>query len=66
MGTVKVRLQGEKLDEEYALVKMKSGKMEGNWLLIKMDDDEADAQRNPTNTQNKSRMSGRSSKEIEK
>ena len=32
--------------------KMKSGKMKGNWLLIKIDDSEADARRNPTNTQN--------------
>ena len=30
------------------------------WLLIKMDDEHADARRNPTSTQNRSVKSGRS------
>jgi len=64
MGTIEVWLNGEKLKGGYALIKMKSGKMKGNWLLIKMDDSEADARRNPTNTQNKSVVSGRTMKEI--
>lgn len=65
MGTVEISLQGEKINGGYALVEMDSGNMEGNWLLIKMDDDEADARRNPTSTENKSVKTGRTLKEIE-
>lgn len=64
-GTIEVDLKGEKIKGGYALVEMKSGKMEGNWLLIKMDDEEADARRNPTSTEKKSLVSGRTLKEIE-
>jgi len=64
LGTIEVWLNGEKLKGGYALIQMKSGKMKGNWLLIKIDDSEADARRNPTNTQNKSVVSGRTMKEI--
>lgn len=59
MGTVEVRLHGEKIYGGYALVRMNSGNMEGNWLLIKMDDEDADAHRNPVSTQNKSVLSGK-------
>ncbi|WP_127844731.1 DNA polymerase ligase N-terminal domain-containing protein [Psychroflexus aestuariivivens] len=65
-GTVEVNLKGEKIKGGYALVEMESGDMEGNWLLIKMDDDKADARRNPTSTENKSVESGRTLNEIEK
>lgn len=66
MGTIEVALKGEKLSGGYALIKMKSGKMEGNWLLIKMDDAAADARRKPTNTENKSVLTGRTMKQIAK
>tara|TARA_R100001198_G_C5236407_1_gene214252 strand:- start:2739 stop:3116 length:378 start_codon:yes stop_codon:yes gene_type:complete len=66
MGTVEVALQGKKLSGGYALIKMKSGKMKGNWLLIKKDDAQADARRNPVSTETKSAMTGRSLKEIAK
>lgn len=65
-GTIEIYLKGEKLKGGYALVEMKSGNMEGNWLLIKMDDEEADARRNPTSTENKSVESGRGLNDIEK
>lgn len=65
MGTVEIELKGEKLQGGYALIKMKSGNMKGNWLLMKMDDEDADARRNPTSTENKSVVSGRTLKEIE-
>lgn len=64
MGTVEVELQGKKLTGGYALIRMKSGRMKGNWLLIKMDDDKADARRNPVNTENNSAVSGRTMQEI--
>lgn len=66
MGTLEFKLNGQKLKGGYALVKMKSGKMEGNWLLIKMDDANADARRNPVNTQNKSVASGKTMHQIQK
>lgn len=65
-GTIEIWLKGQKLKGGYALIRMKSGEMEGNWLLIKMKDEEADARRNPVNTENKSVASGRTMKEIEK
>lgn len=66
MGALEFWLEGKKLKGGYALIKMKSGNMKGNWLLIKMDDEEADARRNPVNTQTKSVVSGRSLEEITK
>lgn len=66
MGTVEVELDGKKISGGYALIQMKSGNMKGNWLLIKMDDDQADARRKPVNTENKSVVSNRTMKQIEK
>lgn len=63
-GTVEIDLDGQKLSGGYALVKMTSGNMEGNWLLIKMDDDDADARRKPTKTENKSVATDRTLDEI--
>ena len=64
MGTLEFELKGKKLSGGYALIKMKSGNMKGNWLLIKMDDDKADARRNPVNTENNSVVSNRSMQQI--
>ncbi|NJW53717.1 DNA polymerase ligase N-terminal domain-containing protein [Salinimicrobium oceani] len=64
-GSIEVTLHGEKLKGGYNLVEMKGGKMKGNWLLMKQDDPEADARRNPVNTETKSVVSGRSLKQIE-
>ncbi len=65
-GKIEVTLQGQKLKGGFTLVEMKGGKMKGNWLLMKQDDDEADARRNPVSTQAKSVVSGRSMEEIAK
>jgi DNA ligase D-like protein (predicted 3'-phosphoesterase) len=65
-GHLEVKLNGEKLKGGYTLVKMTSGNMEGNWLLIKMDDEQADARRKPTSTENKSVKTGRSMDQIRK
>ena len=64
LGRLEFWLEGEKLKGGYALVKMKSSEVKGNWLLIKMKDEQADARRNPINTQTKSVKSGKSMKEI--
>jgi DNA ligase D-like protein (predicted 3'-phosphoesterase) len=60
-GKVEVWLEGEKLRGGYALIQMQGGE---RWLLIKMDDDEADARRNPVSTEPDSVLSGRSLDDI--
>lgn len=62
-GKVEVWLEGEKLRGGYALIRTGKGD-DARWLLIKMDDDEADARRNPTSTESKSVLSGRTLDEI--
>jgi DNA ligase D-like protein (predicted 3'-phosphoesterase) len=57
------RLDGEKLKGGWALQRMLANEPE-NWLLVKMDDEEADARRNPVSTQPKSVKSGRTMSEI--
>lgn len=63
-GHLEVWLKGEKVKGGYALFKPDSDKMNDNWLLVKMDDEHADARRKPTSTENKSVKSGRSLQEI--
>ena len=62
-GKAEVWLEGEKISGGYALVRMQTGNEE-RWLLIKMDDEEADARRKPTSTEPESVLSGRTVEEI--
>ncbi len=62
-GLIEVFLEGEKLHGGYALKRTQSGK-KPRWLVIKMDDEYADARRNPTSTQPESVKSGRDLDEI--
>lgn len=62
-GHVTVWLEGEKLKGGYALTRFRTGKDEA-WLLVKIDDEEADARRNPVSTEPDSVASGRSLEEI--
>jgi DNA ligase D-like protein (predicted 3'-phosphoesterase) len=62
-GLIEVWLEGEKLRGGYALKRIAPGDR-SRWLLIKMDDDQADARRNPTSTEPKSVLSGRELDEI--
>lgn len=64
-GKIEVWLEGKKLKGGYALIRTSSGSNE-RWLLIKMDDQEADARRKPTSTENESVLSGRTLEEIKK
>ena len=64
-GRVKVWLEGAKLKGGYALIRTGKGK-DTRWLLIKMDDEAADARRNPTSTEPKSVLSGRNLEEVAK
>ena len=62
-GHLLVELKGEKISGGYAL--HRTGSVEdANWLLIKMDDDQADARRNPVSTEPDSVLSGRSIEQI--
>jgi DNA ligase D-like protein (predicted 3'-phosphoesterase) len=57
-GHVAFWLEGRKLRGGYALTRVAKGKRE-RWLLVKMDDEEADARRNPVSTQPDSVLTGR-------
>jgi len=63
-GLVEVWLEGRKLQGGYALVRAKLGGNPRNWLLIKMDDEEADARRRPTSTEPESVLSGRTLEDL--
>lgn len=62
-GKVEVWLEGQKLKGGYVLIRTGTGG-DARWLMIKMDDEEADARRNPTSTEPKSVLSGRTLDEI--
>lgn len=57
-GHALVRLHGEKLTGGYALQRT-GEKKDSRWLLVKMDDEAADARRNPVSTEPDSVLSGR-------
>ncbi|MDX1637723.1 MAG: DNA polymerase ligase N-terminal domain-containing protein [Balneolaceae bacterium] len=64
-GHVEVWLRGEKIRGGYALIRTSNGEQEQErWLLVKMDDEEADARRNPVHTEPESVLSGRTLEEI--
>lgn len=62
-GKLEVWLEGEKLQGGYALIRTGAGHEE-RWLLVKMDDDAADARRNPTSTEPKSVLSAQTLQEV--
>lgn len=57
------RLHGRKISGGYVLQRMGHGE-DAHWLLVKTDDAEADARRNPVSTEPESVLSGRTLKEI--
>jgi DNA ligase D-like protein (predicted 3'-phosphoesterase) len=63
-GHAKVRLFGKKLKGGYALIQTKMRGDERNWLLVKEDDEEADARRNPVSTEPESVLSGKTIKDM--
>jgi DNA ligase D-like protein (predicted 3'-phosphoesterase) len=62
-GHLTLWLEGEKLSGGYALIETGRGD-NPRWLLIKMDDEKADARRNPTSTETTSVKTGRTLDEI--
>lgn len=63
-GHATIWLNGKKLKGGYALIRTTRGKNE-KWILIKMKDEKSDARRNPTNTENKSVVSGKTIKYLQ-
>ncbi len=61
-GKVSVRLSGKKLKGGFALVRTGSGD-DSRWLLVKIDDEEADARRNPVSTEPESVLTGKTIEE---
>jgi DNA ligase D-like protein (predicted 3'-phosphoesterase) len=64
-GHIKVWLEGTKLRGGYALTRTGGGKTP-TWLLVKMDDEHADARRKPVNTQRRSVLSGKTIEQVAK
>jgi len=64
-GALKFKLDGEKIQGGYAMAK--TGKQNGQdqWVIFKLDDEAADARRNPTSSEPDSVKTGRSINEIE-
>jgi DNA ligase D-like protein (predicted 3'-phosphoesterase) len=62
-GHVTVWLEGRKLRGGYALTRIGKGAT-GRWLLVKVDDDAADARRRPVKTQPESVLSGRTIRQV--
>lgn len=62
-GHIKVFLHGKKLKGEYSLIRFKGKK---NWLLCKHDDEYAQINGNPTHTQQKSVLSNKTIKKLDK
>jgi len=60
-GKIEVWLEGRKIKGGYALIRTGN---DDRWLLVKMDDDEADARRNPVSTEPTSVLSGRTLEQI--
>ncbi len=64
-GKLKIWLNGKKLKGGYALINTEKGE-DNKWLIIKLKDNEADARRNPVNTEPESVISNKTIKEINK
>jgi DNA ligase D-like protein (predicted 3'-phosphoesterase) len=62
-GHVAVWLEGRKLRGGYAFTRIGKGSR-GRWLLVKMDDEAADARRKPVKTQPESVISGRTIQQV--
>jgi DNA ligase D-like protein (predicted 3'-phosphoesterase) len=62
-GHITVWLDGEKIKGGYALTRVAQGADE-RWLLVKMDDEEADARRNPVSTEPASVQTDRTLDEV--
>ena len=62
-GHISFHLHGEKVSGGYALTRTGQGD-DQRWLLVKKDDEDADARRNPTSTEPESVLTGRTLEEV--
>jgi DNA ligase D-like protein (predicted 3'-phosphoesterase) len=65
-GKIEVWLEGKKLQGGFALIRTGYGRNKNGWILKKMDDEKADARRDPVKTEPNSVVSGRSLEQIRK
>lgn len=63
-GHIKIFLHGKKLKGAFVLITFKA--TEKDWLFFKVDDEYADARKNPVSTQTKSVLSTKTIKELDK
>lgn len=62
-GHIEIELHGKKLQGGYALTKFRG---DDDWLLVKVNDDYADARRNPVSSEPESVLSGMTIKDLDK
>ncbi|SDR95808.1 DNA polymerase ligase N-terminal domain-containing protein [Microlunatus soli] len=63
-GHLRVELFGEKLTGQFSLTQTRIRGNDRNWLLVKVDDDDADRRRKPERTQPESVLSGRTNDDL--
>jgi len=63
-GKIEVELKGRKIKGGFALIKTQKKGTPGSWILVKKDDDEADARTNPLSTKPESVKSGKKIEDI--
>lgn len=63
-GSLKFRLYGEKIKGGYAMARTNFKKNKEQWVIFKLDDDQADARKNPVSSEPNSVLTGRSLDEI--
>ncbi|MGH3488976.1 MAG: DNA polymerase ligase N-terminal domain-containing protein [Actinopolymorphaceae bacterium] len=63
-GHVKFRLHGEKLRGAFALTRTRFRGRDDQWLLVKVDDEDADRRRTPERTELRSVLSGRTNEDL--
>lgn len=64
-GHLRFELQGSKLWGDFALTRTRMRGDDSNWLLVKIDDADADRRRNPTSTQNAAVQTGRTNADLD-
>ena len=65
-GHLRFVLSGHKLRGAFALTRTRMGGNERNWILVKVDDEYADPDRDPTVDENESVLSGVTDEELER
>ncbi|KTD64325.1 DNA ligase D, 3''-phosphoesterase domain protein [Legionella spiritensis] len=65
-GSLKFKLNGQKIQGGYAMARINTEQDREQWVIFKLDDDDADARRNPVHSEPDSVLTGRSLKDIGK